>query len=345
MPFENPPHMDRYSRQSLLHSIGESGQKRLREARIAVVGLGALGCASAECLARAGVGELLLVDRDILELTNLSRQLLYDEKDVEEGLPKAFAAKRRLGEINSELRITAFPENLHAGNVRRLLDGVHLIVDGTDNIETRYLLNDYAVSTNTPWIYGGAVGTSGTGLFVLPGVGPCLRCVYEEPPDAGKLGTCDTVGILGTVPVIVGAWQASMAIRHIVSSGEPQGGRLFVVDLWQHGFLEPEVKRREECPACGRGQFPFLSVSRRTMAVSLCGRGAFQVTPPVERNLQLEELSRKLAALGHVEVRPYYLVFSDGRAHMCLFQNGGAQVTGVGSEEEAMSFYARYVGM
>lgn len=336
--------MDRYARQRILDSIGEGGQRKLGEAVVAVVGLGALGSSSAECLARAGIGGLILVDRDVLEITNLQRQILYDEKDVAEGLPKAVAAKRRLGEINSEVRITAFPENLHAGNVRRLLADARMIVDGTDNVETRYLLNDYAVSTGTPWVYGGAIGTSGTGLFVLPGEGPCLRCVYENPPDAARLGTCDTVGILGMVPVIIGAWQASMVVRYLVS-GTERGGKLFVLDLWQHGFLEPEVKRREGCPACGKGEFPFLSMSQRTMVVSLCGRDAFQVTPPEERNLLLEEIAGRLEKAGRVEVRPYYLVFSDGRVQMYLFQNGGAQVKGVASEAEAMSYYSRYVGM
>lgn len=337
--------MDRYSRQRILYSIGESGQKKLAEARVAVVGLGALGSASSECLARAGVGDLVLIDRDVLELTNLQRQILYDEKDVAEGLPKAVAAKRRLGAINSTIRITSFAEHLHAGNVRRLLDGVTLVLDGTDNVETRYLLNDYAVSSHLPWVYGGAIGTSGTGLFVLPGSGPCLRCIYEDPPDSRRLGTCDTVGVLGAAPLIVGAWQASMAIRYLVSGPDPLLMRLFVMDLWQHGFLQPEVKRREDCPACGKGGFPYLSARKKTIAVSLCGRDAFQVTPPEEKKLRLEEISARLGALGDAQLRPHYLVFFDGRAQMYIFENGGAQVKGAASEEEALSLYSRYVGM
>lgn len=337
--------MDRYSRQSLLRVIGSRGQKKIDNARIAVVGLGALGSAAAQCLARAGVGEMILIDRDILELSNLQRQLLYDESDVDKELPKAVAAKQRLSEINSAISLHDHAESLHAGNIRILLEGVQLIIDGTDNVETRYLLNDYSVSNDIPWIYGGAIGTNGTGLFVVPGEGPCLRCIFPDPPDAEKLGTCDTVGVLGTVPVIIGAWQASMAIRFIVGGREGLGERIFMVDLWEHGFQEPVVKRRKECPACGKGDFPFLRLRKGTVAVSLCGRGAYQVNTAGCKTIKLEEISKRLNGLGEVDLGPYYLRFSDGRAQMFLFRSGEAQIRGVGSENEALSFYARYVGL
>jgi molybdopterin/thiamine biosynthesis adenylyltransferase len=336
--------MDRYSRQRLLRVIGSEGQDKLERARVAVIGLGALGSAAAECLVRAGVGEVILIDRDILELTNLQRQILYDEDDVNEGLPKAVAAQRRLMEINSSVKLDARTENLHAGNVESLLAEVPLILDGTDNVETRYLVNDFAVKRGVPWIYGGAIGTTGVGLFVMPGSGPCLRCVFPDPPDAEKLGTCDTVGVLGTIPLIIGAWQATMAMRYLVGGSTGLGERMLMMDPWEHGFLEPVVKARGDCPACAKGEFPFLESRKRTTVAGLCGSGAYQITPPGERSVEFEDLSKRLEKLGEVELTPFYLRFSDDRARMILFKNGGARVEGVADEREALSFYARYVG-
>jgi molybdopterin/thiamine biosynthesis adenylyltransferase len=337
--------MDRYSRQRILRTVGEHGQQKLAAARVAVVGLGALGSASAECLARAGAGTLVIVDRDVLDESNLHRQILYDEDDVREELPKAPAAERRLREINSDIEIVAHIESLAPGNISAILGGADIILDGTDNIETRYLLNDYAVSNGIPWIYGGAIGTGGTGLLVLPGEGPCLRCIFPDPPDPRKLGTCDTVGVLGPVPVLVGAWQASMAIRWLVQGSKGLRRLFFITDLWEGGFFEPEAGRRDDCPACGRGEFPFLRLRENTIVASLCGSGSFQVTPPRKRRIELEQLASKLRELGEVEVRQYYLRFSEGDVSLCLFQNGAARISGAVSREEAISLYARYVGM
>jgi len=337
--------MDRYSRQRLLHDVGDQGQERLEGARIAVVGLGALGSSASECIVRAGVGDVVIIDRDVLEISNLQRQILYDEDDVSEGLPKAVAAQKRLSEINSSVRLEVRTESLHAGNIVSLLEGAHIIIDGTDNIETRYLLNDYSVKHSVPWIYGGAIGTSGTGLFVLPGDGPCLKCAFPEPPDARKLGTCDTIGILGTVPVIVGAWQASMAIRFIVNGKRGLGKKLLIMDLWGHGFFEPEVKRRKDCPACGKREFPYLKSSRRTTVTSLCGTSDFQVIPPGRKDVDLEVISDRLAPLGEVDLGPYYLRFREGNVQMVLYPGGRAQISGVTSGKEALSFYTRYVGL
>lgn len=337
--------MDRYARQRLLSVIGDEGQRRLEAARVAVIGLGALGSAAAECLVRAGVGNITLIDRDLTELTNLQRQILYDEEDVREGLPKAVAAVRRLHRINSTLRLTGRNENLHAGNIDSLVEGAQVLIDGTDNIETRYLLNDYSIKHRVPWVYGGAIGTSGTGLFVLPGEGPCLRCVFPDPPRAQTLGTCDTVGILGTIPVIVGAWQASMAIRFFVEGSGELGQRFLVMDLWGHGFAEPALKRRDDCPTCGRGDFPFLARRRRTTVVGLCGSDSFQITPPGKITIDLEDLASRLQDIGEVSITPYYLRFSDGGIEMILYPAGRAQIKGAGGEKEVLSFYAKYVGL
>jgi adenylyltransferase/sulfurtransferase len=265
--------------------------------------------------------------------------------DVREGLPKAVAAQKRLAEINTSINLIGRTESLNAGNIKSLLDGVHFIIDGTDNVETRYLLNDYSVKYRVPWVYGGAIGTTGTGLFIMPGEGPCLRCVFPIPPESGKLGTCDTIGILGTVPVIVGAWQASMAIRYLVGHKRDLGEKLLMMDLWEHGFLEPGVKRKKDCPACGKGEFPFLTSRRRTTVVNLCGTQAFQVTPPQRKDLDLEAVSRKLTGLGEVDLGPYYLRFLEGNVQMILYPGGRAQISGVANNKEALSFYSRYVGL
>lgn len=337
--------MDRYSRQLLLSEVGDRGQEILAQARVAVVGLGALGSSSSECIVRAGVGNVILIDRDILEISNLQRQFLYDEEDVRERLPKAVAARNRLSEINSSVHLTGRTENLHAGNIMSLLEGVHVIIDGTDNIETRYLINDYSVKNGIPWVYGGAIGTSGTGLFVLPREGPCLRCAFPTPPDTRKLGTCDTVGVLGTVPVMVGAWQASMVIRYLVGARAGLGGKLLMMDLWEHGFLEPEVMRKKDCPACVKGEFPYLQSRRRTTVVNLCGTEAFQVTPSQKKDLDLTVISGRLDSLGEVDLGLYYLRFKEGGAEMILYPGGRAQISGVVSDKEALSFYTRYVGL
>ncbi len=337
--------MERYSRQRILSVIGDEGQQKLAAARVAVVGLGALGSAAAECLARAGVGNLVIVDRDVLDESNLHRQILYDESDVRDGLPKAPAAEKRLREINSNVRITSHIASLGPGNVAAILEGAGIIVDGTDNIETRFLINDYAVSNGVPWVYGGAIGTGGTGLLVIPGRGPCLRCVFPDPPDPRKLGTCDTVGVLGTVPVLVGAWQAGMAIRYLVGGAKGLRPWYFIADFWDGGFFEPGVRRRDGCPACGKGEFPFLRRGESTVVASLCGSESFQVTPPKKRRIELELLASKLRELGEVELREYYLLFSKDDISLFLFQNGSAQVRGASSKEEAISLYARYVGM
>jgi len=339
--------MDRYSRQTILWCIGSDGQDKIEKARVAVVGLGALGSTAAECLARAGAGELILLDRDILDLSNLQRQILYDEKDVRERLPKAAAAARRLSGINSEISLIERVDNLHAGNIAHLLEGVQIIVDGTDNIETRYLINDYAVNRGIPWVYGGAIGTGGTGLFVLPGEGPCLRCVFPDPPDPHRLGTCDTVGVLGPVPVMVGAWEAGMALRYLAGGGRGLGGRLLLVDFWEQeqGFHEPSVEKRDDCPVCGKREFTYLERRRGTIASSSCGEGMYQIVPAEPRQLKLDELAGRLEASGEVFLTPYYLCFSEGSIRLHVFSNGRAQLQGAGSEEEALSFYSRYVGL
>jgi len=317
-PSSPPPDAERYSRQLRLRVVGPAGQERLAAARALVVGTGALGSRIAELLVRAGVGFLRLVDRDIVEVSNLPRQALFDEDDVAAGRPKAEAAALHLGRICAAARIEARVADLHAGNVRELMADVDVVLDGTDNVETRYLVNDAAVALGRPWIYGGVVETRGMVLPVHPGAGPCLRCVFPDPPGVGELPTCDTVGVLGPVPTLIAALQATAALRAIVE-GAPAAAALLRLDAWTGDLARVTVERDPGCPCCGARRFEFLDVTRTAWVTTLCGRNAVQITPAEPRPVDLQALATSLGAavLGgwlRVHVPPHELwIFPDGR--------------------------------
>ncbi|HTL53851.1 MAG TPA: ThiF family adenylyltransferase, partial [Planctomycetota bacterium] len=256
-----PEKLMRYHRQMILPAIGRPGQERLGRATAAVVGLGALGTVSADFLARAGVGRLILVDRDCLEITNLQRQVLYTEADARERKPKAVAAAERLREVNSEIDIEPRVQDLDAARTEALVREVDLIVDGSDNFETRYVLNDACVKNKKPWVYGAAVGSAGLCMCIVPGRTPCLRCLFEDPPPQGTAPTCDTVGVLGPVTGVIGAWQAGEAIKLLSGNLAAISPRLLSIDLWSDQFrgLNTGETRRANCPCCGKHQYEFLS--------------------------------------------------------------------------------------
>jgi len=261
--------MERYTRQVRLDLLGEEGQQRLLDSSVLVVGCGALGGNLANLLARAGVGRLRVVDRDVPELNNLQRQVLFDEQDVAQGLPKAEAAARKLRMINSTIKVDPHVADVTPANIEELMAGVDLVLDGTDNFETRYLINDACIKHNTPWIYGGVVGTSGMTLDIIPVKGPCLRCLFPDPPPPGSLPTCETQGILGTAPALIAALQVTEAIKLLSHGGEPSPD-LLSIDLWTRSLRQVKVLRNENCPACGQGKLDFLS-ARQTCP---SGKGA-----------------------------------------------------------------------
>jgi adenylyltransferase/sulfurtransferase len=328
----------------LLPQIGQDGQQRLAAARVLLIGCGALGSTIADQLVRAGIGNLTLVDRDIVELTNLQRQTLYDERDASEQTPKAIAAANRLRAVNSSIQITPLVTDVHPGNVEELLDA-DLILDGTDNVQTRYLINDAAVKHGIPWVYGGAVGMEGRVMTVRPGVTPCLRCVYPNPPSAADLPTCDTAGVLGPGATIVGAFQAIEAIKILV--GLEAMGSLLTFDFWTcRSRVVSILERDPACSCCGQGNFEFLHAISGD-AVTLCGRNAVQVRPAGNAELSLDRLAERLARAGDVRRNPYFVkcVLSDpAGVVLTVFPDSRALVQGVNDLARAKSIYARFVG-
>ncbi len=332
----------RYSRQSRFAPLGEEGQRRIRAARVAVVGLGALGSVQADLLARAGVGALRLIDRDFVEISNLQRQTLYQESDAAEALPKAVAAARRLAQVNSEVRLEPLVGDLSPRNIDETLEGVDLILDATDNFETRYLINDFAVRGGIPWIYGAAVGSYGIKLAIVPGVTACFRCVYPEPPS-GAQPTCETAGVLGPVTAAIASLQIGDALKILACGRESVAARLTTVDVWTGQIRQTAPPARDpDCPCCARREFPHLEGKHRA-PISLCGRNAVQIHER-SRPVNLPELASRLGALAVVRVNEFALRAALDPYELTVFPDGRAIIKGTTDPGIARSVYARYVG-
>ncbi len=351
---ENQANQNRYQRQVLLPQIGTAGQAVLGRSRVLVLGCGALGTVISEQLVRAGVGLVRIADRDLVELNNLQRQVLFDEEDANQSFPKAIAAAKRLRRVNSSVTIEPLVLDVHAGNIEELLD-VDLVMDGTDNAETRYLLNDACVKHGRPWIYGACVGTEGRVMAVVPGKTACLRCVFPEAPGAGELPTCDTVGVLGAIAGAVASIQAATAIRILVdpkeafvlpSPGVPEEGLLTAIDLWSGRFKTVATQRRQDCPCCTKKQFEFLDRRDGDGAVSLCGRRAVQIRP-TGRKFDFGNVVARLEMVGQVQKTAYFArcALSDPQGiSLTIFPDGRIIVNGFDDMNRAKSIAARYVG-
>jgi len=340
------PAADRHSRQVRFTPLGPEGQTRLAQARVAVVGCGALGSAAAMALARAGVGHLRLVDRDVPELSNLPRQVLFDEADVAAGLPKVVAAANRLRTIDGTLSVEPVVADLAADNAARVLGGVELIVDGTDNFATRFLVNEFACRERLPWIYGGAIGAEGRVLAVAPGRTACLRCLVPEPPDPGALPTCDTAGIIGPAALVVGAVQAAEAIKLL--TGVAPSGRMLVFDLWEGVWRTVDLAGLAErgCPTCRGTDHPWLDGRLGGGTAVLCGRDAVQVAPAAGARVDLEAFARRAEALGRVTANPWIVrVVVEPGIELAVFADGRAIVSGTRDETRARSIVARSLGV
>ena len=331
---------ERYSRQILFAGIGLSGQQRLLDARLAVIGCGALGSFQAAALARAGVGRIRIIDRDYVELSNLQRQWLFDERDAAEGLPKAVAAERQIARINSNVQVEAVVADLTASNADDLLEHADLVLDGTDNFETRFLLNDFCVRNGVPWIYGAAVASYGIVMPVIPGRTACFACVYPEPP-AGVQPTCDTSGVLGTATALVASLQVSAALKWIVTHDVPAG--ITTADVWT-GDLRciAQPSPDPDCRACARREFIWLE-QRRRAPISMCGRNAVQIHE-LNRPLDLAELAARLRPLGDVRANEFALRFETPPYLLTVFADGRVIVKGTTDAGIARSLYARYIG-
>jgi molybdopterin-synthase adenylyltransferase len=333
---------ERYSRQVLFAGIGEAGQARLRESSIAIVGSGATGSAAAATLVRAGVGRIRIIDRDYVEASNLQRQALFDEQDAAESIPKAIAAERKLRSFSSDVRAEGKVADLTPANVHELLADAQVVLDGTDNFETRYLINDYAVKNRVPWIYAAAVGSYGATMNVVPGETACLACIFPEPPR-GVLETCDTAGILGSVVQAVAAVQVTEAVKLLVGANSELRRTLLALDLWSNQRSEIAADRpRSDCRVCGKGEYRHLDGAVRAQ-VTLCGRNSVQIHER-QRAMDFEELSARLAPHGAVRHNEFVLKFQREPLELTLFRDGRAIIKGTTDATVARSLYARYIG-
>lgn len=333
--------LSRYSRQVVFPLVGEVGQRKLLESRVLLIGCGALGSGIAELLARAGVGYLRIVDRDVVELHNLQRQTLFDERHVRDEAPKAVAAAERIAQINSDIEVEPHVADVTPDNVQSLFESIDLVVDGTDNWGTRYLINDVSVMTGIPWVYGGVIGASGLVMPIIPGQTPCLRCVYPDPPAVSG-ETCETAGVLGAAVWIVASLQAVTALRLLTGrEGEPV---LSTIDAW-NGSIErlPITERVPGCPACGEREFEFLDAAGAG-SVRLCGRNSIQISPSRAGAVNLDSLAQQLESLGPVRHNSYLLKFTIDSYEMTVFSDARVIIKGTEDESTARSLYAKYIG-
>lgn len=339
----------RYARQMRYAPIGEEGQRRIGAGRALLCGCGALGSVLANTLARAGVGSLRIVDRDFLELNNLQRQVLYDEDDVAAGLPKAIAAANRLRRINSTIDIEPIVADVDHANIGRLVEGVDVILDGTDNFETRFLLNDVSLARRIPWVFGGCIGAEGQTMTIVPGETACLRCLIPEAPAPGTTETCDTAGILGPIINVIASIQACEALKLLAGRRDAISRSLQIFELWDNRSrqvsLEPlRAAAADGCPACRGDEYPWLNGERGSHSAVLCGRNSVQLSFPGHEPLELDSLARKLAPLGRVTSNRYLLRLAVDKYLFTIFPDGRAIIGGTDDLAEAKSAYARYVG-
>ncbi|HBN77652.1 MAG TPA: thiamine biosynthesis protein ThiF [Planctomycetaceae bacterium] len=339
---------DRYRKQTLFSGIGEAGQKQLQNARVAIVGCGALGSVLAETLARAGVGYLRIIDRDFVDLSNLQRQHLFDEDDVLAHLPKAIAAQKKLRRINSEIVIESHVEDLHASNIEQLLASCTLIMDGTDNFETRFLLNDYALESNTPWISGGVIAARGQVFTVIPHRTACLRCILEEEPPQTE--TCDTAGVIGPAVNVIASLQATRALQWIASAGQLIDQRMTIVDLWEGSFQQIDLSSlsdNQSCPACNQHERLWLRGERTSQSTILCGRNAVQISPSPGKTIDLKQQQQLWDTIGSTKLNPFLLWFQPAdqpEIEIHLFQDRRAIIKGTEDLNTAKTLYSRYLG-
>ena len=343
----SPSTLDRYLRQTLFSGLGKAGQQKLLESRVLVCGCGALGTHLANTLVRAGVGHVRIVDRDFVELSNLQRQVLFDEADVANSLPKSVTAAEKLRKINSQIDIEAIVADVDHSNIAELCDGVDVIVDGTDNFETRFLLNDAALKWNIPWVFGGCLGAEGQTMTILPGETPCFRCLMGDAPPPGTTPTCDTAGILASVIGVIASMQALEAIKIASGNRDTVNRTLVVVDLWETRLRQVEIAALRDsggCPACAGEEFPWLEGRRGSQSTVLCGRNSVQLSSPGGAVVSLDDLAGKLSGVGQVSRNPFLLRCRVEEYVLTVFPDGRAIIGGTEDIATARGLYAKYIG-
>lgn len=335
----------RYSRQILFPEIGREGQEKLLNSRVLLVGCGALGAAQAEMLARAGVGRLRIVDRDFVEFSNLQRQTLFRESDAAERIPKAIAAQSRIAEINSEINVEPLVADVNNSNIESLIGGVDLVIDGTDNFQVRYLLNDACVKHGQTWIYGAAVSSYGTTMTIRPHLTPCLRCIFDEMPDAGSSPTCDTAGVIMPIIATVAATQVAEALKILVGDLDSLHSSLMQFDLWANDRQRIKLSGpNADCKCCGQGIYEFLNADAQEFSAVLCGRNAVQIAPPATTNIDLAALAERISSVAEVKQNEYLVRFTAGENEVTVFADGRAIIKGTDDITSARSLYSRFVG-
>ncbi|MFN2531947.1 MAG: ThiF family adenylyltransferase [Pyrinomonadaceae bacterium] len=336
---------ERYSRQILFSGIGAAGQERLSRARVLVVGCGALGSAQVESLTRAGVGYVRIADRDFVELSNLQRQTMFTERDAAQRLPKAIAAANHVQEINSAVVVEPEVTDVNNSNIEKLIDGCDLVLDGTDNFATRYLMNDACIKHGVNWIYGAAVGSYGVTMTIRPHVSACLRCVFEEAPPIAAAPTCATAGVIMPVINVVAAVQVTEALKLLTGTNDLHRS-LMQFDLWCNEWrkINPGPPSAS-CNTCGLRVFETLSPDARDSAALLCGRNAIQITPSHPTIIDFNSLAERLRRLGEVKVNDYLLRFETGQFELTVFPNARTIIRGTNEIATARSLYAKYIGM
>jgi len=337
---------NRYSRQIILPQIQEMGQKQLASSYVALVGCGALGTVIASTLVRAGVGKIRIIDRDYIEPNNLQRQILFDEQDIARGLPKAIAAVEKLRTANSQVEIEPVVTDVNPGNAERLIGDVDLVMDGTDNFETRFLVNDVCVKHDVPWVYGGVIATYGMVKAIIPHRTMCFRCIQTEMPVPGSLPTCDTAGVLGSAVNVVASLEATEGLKILLGRSDELYDALLYVDVWT-GTMEKLAlhKEGESCPTCDLAQFEFLQARAGTYLTHLCGRQSIQINVRGGGQVSFPDLAERLQAVGQVGFNEYMLRLQVDDYELTVFPNGRAIIKGTDDEALARSLYARYVGL
>lgn len=341
-----PSNDDRYSRQTRFAPIGDEGQRHIRAARVAIIGMGALGSVAADQLVRAGVGFVRIIDRDFVELSNLQRQSLYDEVDVQQNLPKAVAAEARLRKVNSSVRIEAVVDDVNPSTVEDCIADVDLVLDALDNFETRFVVNDACAKHSLPWIYAAAVGSYGLVMPIVPGKSACLRCLLGNLPAPGSSPTCDTTGVIAPITHVIASIQVAEALKMLTGHLSPDDIRLVSYDVWTHNFRKVDLGREAmaACPVCTEGRYEYLD-GNPLRTVTLCGRNAVQLIPSVRGDINFDEISKSISTFGPVQFNDFLLRCSAPPYELTLFKDGRAIVRGTEEASMARSVYSKMVGL
>lgn len=332
--------IDRYSRQVIF--IGEEGQRKLASSYVVIIGCGALGTVIATSLVRAGVGRVRIIDRDFIEYHNLQRQVLFDEDDIENQLPKAIAAERHLKKVNSSIEIEGIVADVNFTNIEKFVQGADIILDGLDNFDTRLLINDVSLKHNIPWVYGGAISSIGMTMTIIPHETPCLRCFIVGSMERRIIQTCDTAGVISPIPYIIGALQSAEAMKLLIGAGVINR-ELITIDVWKGNFNRLKIIPRPDCPAC-QGKYEFLQGKLGLKTTSLCGQNAVQVLTAKAKHISLEELAAHLKPVGEVSYNEFMLRFNVDDHEMVIFPDGRAILKNSNDESLAKGLYAKYIG-